>query len=392
MFHLFTHAFFKALLFLGSGSVIHGLHHEQDMRFMGGVRKPMMFTWAMMLVGTLALTGVGIPGTQIGFAGFFSKDAIIEGSFLASENGRTFAQIAFWCGVTAAFLTSFYSWRLMFMAFEGKFRPNPEAHHDDHAHGGAHDAHGHDDHHHAKPADGAAPAHESPAVMTAPLAILAAGAIFAGGIFAPYFLKDEGNFWRGAIVRTHDPLHPAPAAAEGHAPAAAHGGATGHAVADGHTAPAAHSAAAPAAHAAEGEHGEGGHHIPSWVLWAPFAVTLAGFLLALPIYFFSQTMGAAIARTFAPINAFLSKKWYFDELYDAVLVKGARALGDLFWKGGDKRIIDGLGPDGFAWMSKFTARQMRRIQTGYVYHYSFFMLIAVAAIGAWAIWSGGALP
>jgi NADH-quinone oxidoreductase subunit L len=128
------------------------------------------------------------------------------------------------------------------------------------------------------------------------------------------------------------------------------------------------------------------------VLWAPFVVTLAGFLLALPIYFFSQTMGGAIARTFAPVNAFLSKKWYFDELYDAVLVKGARALGDLFWKGGDKRLIDGLGPDGFAWVSKFTARQMRRIQTGYVYHYSFLMLVAVAAIGAYAIYAGGALP
>jgi NADH-quinone oxidoreductase subunit L len=383
MFHLFTHAFFKALLFLGSGSVIHGLHHEQDMRFMGGVRKPMTFTWVMMLIGTLALTGVGIPGTQIGFAGFFSKDAIIESAFLASESGRMFGQIAFWCGIVAAFLTSFYSWRLMFMAFEGKFRPNPEAHHDDHAHG--HDDHAHYAHHgdhHAKPADGVAPAHESPLVMTAPLAILAAGAVLAGVVFAPYFLKDEHNFWRGAIERSHDPLHPPAAAAHGEA-------------AKGHDAAPTHAEAAPTeAHAApDGEaHEAGGHHVPTWVMWAPFFVTLSGFLLALPIYFFSQTMGGVIARTFAPINAFLSRKWYFDELYDAVFVKGARALGDLFWKGGDKRVIDGLGPDGFAWMSRFTARQMRRVQTGYVYHYSFFMLIAVAAIGAYAIWSGGALP
>jgi NADH-quinone oxidoreductase subunit L len=379
MFHLFTHAFFKALLFLGAGSVIHGLHHEQDLRFMGGVRKPMMLTWAMMLIGTLALTGVGIPGTQIGFAGFFSKDAIIESAFAASETGRTFAQFAFWCGITAAFLTSFYSWRLMFMAFEGKFRPNPHAHYDDHAnaddHGHAAD-HAHHEDHHAKPADGAAPAHESPSVMTIPLITLAAGAVLAGVIFAPYFLGDHANeFWRGAIERVHDPLNPSTAA---HATAAAD---------PSHAAPAGEHGAA-----AEAGHGEGGHHVPTWVMWAPFFVTLAGFLLAIPIYFMSSTAGAAIARTFAPLNAFLQRKWYFDELYDFVFVKGARALGDFFWKTGDKKVIDGLGPDGFASASKFTARQMRKTQTGFVYHYSFFMLIAVAAIGAYAIWAGGGMP
>jgi len=380
MFHLFTHAFFKALLFLGAGSVIIGLHHEQDMRFMGGVRKPMTLTWAMMLIGTLALTGVGIPGTQIGFAGFFSKDAIIESAFAAGENGRLFGQIAFWCGVSAAFLTSFYSWRLLFMTFEGRFHPNPQAHHDAH-----HDNHAHDAHH-AAPAEGVAPAHESPRTMTWPLIALAAGAVLAGVIFAPYFLQDRGDFWRGAIERSHDPLHASSAGLQ--------------------TGPE-HQAQAPHAGSVETEHrpeapdaglktgatgGEAAHHVPTWVMWAPFVVTLSGFLLALPIYFFSQTMGGAIARMFAPINAFLSRKWYFDELYDLVLVKGARALGDLFWKGGDKRLIDGLGPDGFAWVSKFTARQMRRIQTGYVYHYSFLMLVAVAAIGAYAIYAGGALP
>ncbi len=367
MFHLFTHAFFKALLFLGAGSVIHGLHHEQDLRFMGGVRKPMMLTWAMMLIGTLALTGVGIPGTQIGFAGFFSKDAIIESAFAASEKGRLFGEVAFWCGISAAFLTSFYSWRLMFMAFEGKFRPNPHAHHDAHA-DAHHDAH---DHGHAKPADGVAPAHESPAVMTIPLMALAAGAVLAGVIFAPYFLQNHGDFWRTAIERVHDPLNPSIAA---------------------HAAPVVeHGVAAEGGHG-EGGQGEGGHHVPQWVMWAPFFVTLAGFVLAAPIYFFSSTLGGALARAFAPINAFLSHKWYFDELYDFVFVKGARALGDFFWKTGDKKVIDGLGPDGFAWMSKFTARQMRKTQTGFVYHYSFFMLIAVAAVGAYAIWAGGGMP
>jgi len=386
MFHLFTHAFFKALLFLGAGSVIHGLHHEQDLRYMGGVRKPMVLTWAMMLIGTLALTGVGIPGTQIGFAGFFSKDAIIESAFAASETGRTFAEFAFWCGITAAFLTSFYSWRLMFMAFEGKFRPNPDAHHHD---GHAHDDHAHHgDHHHAKPADGVAPAHESPAVMTVPLVALAAGAVLAGVMFAPMFLHGQADqFWRGAIERAHDPLNPS---------GGGHGGESAHAEAghgDTH-APVADPHAAPAeAHGAGAEdHGGGGHHVPAWVMWAPFVVTLAGFLLALPLYFFSQTAGATIARVFAPLNAFLSRKWYFDELYDFVFVKGARALGDFFWKTGDKKVIDGLGPDGFASVSKFTARQMRKTQTGFVYHYSFFMLIAVAAIGAYAIWAGGGLP
>lgn len=200
--------------------------------------------------------------------------------------------------------------------------------------------------------------------MTIPLITLAVGAVFAGVIFAPYFLGDHANaFWRGAIERVHDPLNPSVAA-----PAAEHGA------------------------AAEGVGSEGGHHMPTWVMWAPFFVTLAGFLLAIPIYFMSSTTGAAIARMFAPLNAFLQRKWYFDELYDFVFVKGARAIGDFFWKTGDKKVIDGLGPDGFAWMSKFTARQMRKTQTGFVYHYSFFMLIAVAAIGGYAIWAGGGMP
>lgn len=221
--------------------------------------------------------------------------------------------------------------------------------------------------------------------MTIPLITLAAGAVLAGVVFAPYFLGDHANdFWRGAIERAHDPLNPSVAAA--HGPAAAEAA---------HAAPAADAHGAAAGDhgaAAEGGHGEGGHHVPTWVLWAPFFVTLAGFLLAVPIYFMSSTAGAAIARTFAPLNAFLQRKWYFDELYDFVFVKGARALGDFFWKTGDKKVIDGLGPDGFAAVSKFTARQMRRTQTGLVYHYSFFMLIAVAAIGVYAIWVGGGLP
>jgi NADH-quinone oxidoreductase subunit L len=345
MFHLFTHAFFKALLFLGAGSVIHGLHHEQDMRYMGGVRRAMQFTWAMMLIGTLALIGTGLPieGFKFGFAGFYSKDAAIEAAYSAGEAGRAFGMFAFWIGIAAAFLTSFYSWRLMFMTFEGTFRPNPhpEHHHDDH-HG--HDEHAHDDHAHsdhgaahAKP--GTAPAHESPWVMLGPLAVLAIGAVFAGFVFYPYFIgyKADG-FWEGVIHRHH-----------------------------------------------------GEHHFPVWVLWAPVAVTAAGFVLAVLIYLLNHGLGEKIAKAAGPVHAFLSRKWYFDELYDFVFVKGARALGDLFWKGGDQKLIDGLGPNGVASAAKFGGRQLRRAQTGFLYHYSFLMLIAAVALGAFAIWAGGGL-
>ncbi|MET0182264.1 MAG: NADH-quinone oxidoreductase subunit L, partial [Caulobacterales bacterium] len=336
MFHLFTHAFFKALLFLGAGSVIHGLHHEQDMRFMGGVRKPMMITWAMMLIGTLALIGFGIPGIG-GFAGFYSKDAAIEAAFAAGEAGRTGGMFAFWCGVGAALLTSFYSWRLLFMTFEGAFRPNPDAHHDDHAHQDDH-AHSADHSHKHDHAHGVAPAHESPLVMLVPLFVLAFGAIFAGWMFAPYFIGELATpFWREAIVLAH------------------------------------------------GAH----HHPPAWVIWAPLAVTGIGFLFAVFFYLLNQGLGARIASAGGPIHAFLYNKWYFDEIYNFVFVKGARALGDLFWKQGDQKVIDGLGPNGFAAAARFGGRMLRRLQTGFVYHYSFLMLIAAVAFGAYALWAGG---
>jgi NADH-quinone oxidoreductase subunit L len=347
MFHLFTHAFFKALLFLGAGSVIHGLHHEQDMRHMGGVRKKMQITWAMMLIGTLALIGAGLPleGFKFGFAGFYSKDAAIEGAYAAGEHGRAYGMFAFWCGIIAALLTSFYSWRLMFMTFEGTFRGGAHGHHahDDHGHdpaphgaatGAAHAADKHDVHH-AAPADGSAPAHESPMVMLIPLFVLAFGAVLAGWFFYPYFIgyKME-DFWGGVIANTH------------------------------------------------GEH----EKLPAWVIWAPVVVTVAGFLLALPFYLFSQTAGAKVAKATGPLHAFLYNKWYFDEIYNAIFVKGAKGLGDLFWKGGDQKVIDGVGPNGVAWLTQWGARQLRKLQTGFVYHYSFVMLIGVVAFGAYALW------
>ncbi|MBY0448444.1 MAG: NADH-quinone oxidoreductase subunit L, partial [Hyphomonadaceae bacterium] len=228
MFHLFTHAFFKALLFLGAGSVIHGLHHEQDMRQMGGVRRAMPITFVAMLIGTLALIGVGVPGTAFGLAGFFSKDAAIESAYLAGEAGRIGGKAAFWVGVGAAFLTSFYSWRLLFMTFFGRYRGAAHAHshgHDhDHPHGEDHaqahvssvEAHG------ALPAGHGgkiAPAHESPWIMLAPLALLSIGAIFAGVAFKDLFLgSDPAHFWKGAIAQPESAAHAAPAAlAEGHA-------------------------------------------------------------------------------------------------------------------------------------------------------------------------------
>jgi NADH-quinone oxidoreductase subunit L len=330
MFHLFTHAFFKALLFLGAGSVITGLHHEQDMRYMGGVRKSMPITWALMTIGTLALIGFGIPGLG-GFAGFYSKDAIIEAAYGSHGIG---GQFAFWCGVTAALLTSFYSWRLAFMTFEGMYRGNPNAHHNDHAHADDYArAHGHDDHH-AKPVNGSAPAHESPWVMLVPLFVLAAGAIAAGFLFAPYFLGEHAEaFWDHAVPLAH-----------------------------------------------------GEHDFPAWVIWAPLTVTVTGFLLAVVFYLFNTGAAKAMAR--GPVWAFLYNKWYFDELYDFIFVKGARAIGDLFWKVGDQKIIDGLGPDGVATTSRVISRGLKKVQSGFVYHYSFIMLIAAVAFGAYAIFAG----
>lgn len=336
MFHLFTHAFFKALLFLGAGSVIVGLHHEQDMRYMGGVRKPMPITWAMMIIGTFALIGFGIPGVG-GLAGFYSKDAIIEAAYASHAIG---AQFAFWCGLTAALLTSFYSWRLAFMTFEGKYRGNPDA---DHGRGHTQEGHEeaaspaalHDPHHSAPRADGSAPAHESSWVMLGPLFVLAAGAIFAGWLFYPYFLGGNAEaFWGHAVPREH-----------------------------------------------------GAHHdFPTWVLWAPLIVTLTGFLFA--VIFYLWRPGAARAMAKGPVWAFLYNKWFFDEIYDFIFVKGARAVGDLFWKVGDRRLIDGLGPDGMASASRFFSGVLRRVQTGFLYHYSFIMLIAAVAFGAYAIYAG----
>ena len=310
IFHLFTHAFFKALLFLGAGSVIHAMHHEQDMRNMGGLAPKIRFTWAMMLIGTLALTGVGIPHLG-GFAGFHSKDAIVEAAFAA----HTPSNYAFWLLVVAALMTSFYSWRLMFLTFHGKTRAEP---------------------------DTFKHAHESPPVMLVPLAVLAIGAVLAGLVFARWFIgHDYKEFWAKSLF--------------------------------------------------EGEHNHimhALHEVPEWVALSPTIAMIAGFGIAWLYYVKAPWLPEATARAFRPVYLFLLNKWYFDELYDLLLVRPAKRLGRLLWKGGDGAAIDGTihaTARGVMW----TTGRAVRLQTGYVYHYAFAMLIGVALLLSYFMLSGG---
>ncbi|NNE58134.1 MAG: NADH-quinone oxidoreductase subunit L [Hellea sp.] len=322
MFHLFTHAFFKALLFLGAGSVIHALHHQQDMRKMGGIWKVIPVTYIVMIIGTLAITGVGIPGTgNFGFAGFASKDLIIESAYDAGHAGVTAGAFAFWAGIVAALMTSFYSWRLIFMTFHGKHR-GPKKYLDQ--------------------------AHESPLVMTIPLILLAIGAAFAGFFFYKSFAYNAHDFWGHALPMGH----------------AEYGDGNLYAAAGGDVAK-----------------DSGGHHdYPLWVLWAPFIVSALGFVMAWFTYIYNNGTEKRIASEGGPIYKFLLNKWYIDELYNATIVRGTKWLGDVFWKIGDIKIIDRFGPNGVAAAAMAGAKRLSKIQSGYLYHYAFIMLIGVAAI------------
>ncbi|HEY2706619.1 MAG TPA: NADH-quinone oxidoreductase subunit L [Caulobacteraceae bacterium] len=334
MFHLFTHAFFKGLLFLSAGSVINAMHHEQDMRAMGGLWKKIPVTYAVMIAGTLAITGVGIPYLDLGFAGFYSKDSIIDAAYNSLAHGSFVGGFAFIAGIFAAGLTSFYSWRLIFMTFHGTPKWAADAlSHDTHGH----DAHGHDDH--AGDHHGPLDPHESPPVMLIPLLLLALGAVAAGFAFAPSFIGEgRDEFWKGAIFNLGKPmLIEAP-------------------------------------------------ELPLWVVLSPLIVTAIGFVSAWWVYVRHEGMGARIAARKGPIWSFLYNKWYFDELYDATFVAAARWLGDLFWKGGDQKIIDGLGPDGVSAVSAMVGQRTGRFQTGYVYHYAFVMLIGVVALLSYGLW------
>ena len=367
IFHLFTHAFFKALLFLCAGSVIHALHHEQDMRKMGGTYKLIPLTYIFMIIGTLAITGVGIPGTKLGFAGFFSKDVIIEGAYAATQGGiYSPAVIALFAGLAAALMTSFYSWRLIFMTFHGKHRGEPDV---------------------------LKHAHEAPKVMLVPLITLAIGAVFAGMVFYKPFMdtKKGEAFWAQALpvdnAYSGTALPPGLAATVETHIDKAHG--------DDHKSDA-YASDHGDDHAGDhgDDHGDGHHTFPFWVLWSPFFVMLIGFIGAWFTYIFR---GGAQKRAEASLRGeggvlyrFLLNKWYVDEIYEAIFVKGARKLGDIFWKIGDQKLIDGLGPNGFAAMANNFGRRVAKVQTGYLFHYALVMLIGVAGLLILVFRAGGA--
>ena len=331
IFHLFTHAFFKALLFLGAGSVIHAMHHEQDMRNMGGLRTKIPVTYWMMMIGTLALTGVGIPGTQIGFAGFFSKDAIIETAWSVGGNLGIFG---FWSLTIAALFTSFYSWRLVHLTFHGEARwGHAHAHgHDDHA------AHGHDDHGH-----GAHEPHESPRVMLVPLYVLAAGAVLAGVVFTwNFFASHEGveHFFGHSLV-------------------------------------------------VNAERYEAAHSVPWLVSWAATIAMLIGFGTAWYMYMVDKEAPKRLAASNPGLYKFLLNKWYFDELYDLLFVKPAFWIGRGLWKGFDDWLVDQTIVEGLGHRVKDVTARVVKLQSGYLYHYAFVMLIGIALLLAWIIASGG---
>ncbi len=337
VFHLFTHAFFKALLFLGAGSVIHAMHHEQDMRNMGGLRKHIPLTAAAMTIGTLALTGFPL------FAGYFSKDAIIESAYAAVAHKGFAASYAYVLLVVAACMTSFYSWRLYFMTFEGKPRWGAHA-----AHG--HDAHGHDDHAHAAHAHDDHHGHghdhtphESPLVMLIPLAVLSLGAVAAGFAFKDAFIgHGYEHFWKASLFTGKDNhiLHEM-------------------------------------------------HEVPGWVVASPFIAMVLGFLISLYMYVLRPDVPAKLAAANPVLYKFLLNKWYFDEIYDFLFVKPAMWAGKFLWKKGDGLVIDGFGPDGVSARVVDVTNRVVRLQTGYVYHYAFAMLIGVAGFVTWYLVARG---
>ena len=307
IYHLYTHAFFKALLFLGAGSVIHAVSGEQDMRLMGGLRRRIPATYWLMIIGTLSLTGFPF------MAGFYSKDLILESAF-ASDSGV--GLFAFWVGVLCAGMTALYSWRLIFMTFHGECRASQEV-----------QSH----------------IHESPMVMLAPLGVLAAGAVFGGAIAYPYFGGDLLDaFWGQALL-----------------------------VLEGNRVI------------------EAAHHVPLWVILAPTVMFVLGTGGAWLCYCARPAWPAWLVAHYGEIYRFLLNKWYFDELYDLVLVRPALRLGRILWKGGDGAVIDGFGPDGISALTRRLAGRAGQLQSGYVYHYAFAMMIGVVAIVSWYLLARG---
>ncbi|SFU37865.1 NADH dehydrogenase subunit L [Polaromonas sp. YR568] len=325
VFHLMTHAFFKALLFLAAGSVIIGMHHNQDIRWMGGVRKYMPITWFTSLLGTLALIGTPL------FAGFYSKDSIIEAVHESHLAGAGFAYFAVLAGV---FVTAFYSFRLYFLVFHGKerFDQNPDAHH----HG--HDDHGHHDDHHEP--------HESPWVVTAPLILLAIPSVVIGFLTIEPMLY--GDFFKDSILVNLE-KHPAMEELKNlfHGPAqmALHG-----------------------------------------LTAAPFWLALSGSVLAWYMYMVNPALPTAIKRMFMPIFTLLENKYYLDWFNENVLARGTRALGTALWKGGDQKLIDGAVVNGSWKLVGWVSSIVRRLQSGYIYHYAFGMIIGVFVLMTYFVW------
>lgn len=304
VFHLFTHGFFKALLFLCAGSVIHAMSGEQDMRKMGGIWRKIPYTYAFMWIGSLALAGIPV------FAGFYSKDGILEAAYAA---GSTHGYIAFALGIAAAFMTAFYSWRLLFMTFHGT--PRADKHTMDHV-------------------------HESPRIMLLPLIPLVLGALFAGaiGFYAWGILDPELLFWNGSITIL------------------------------GH-----------------GEHAE--HHAPFLIHYAPLIAGVSGIALAFLFYIRRPELPVLLKMRFAGLYKFLLNKWYFDELYDWLFVRRAVSGGQWLWRLVDTRVIDNLGPNGAAFVSRAVARRSARAQTGYLYHYAFSMIIGLLVLVSWLLYT-----
>jgi NADH-quinone oxidoreductase subunit L len=340
MFHLFTHAFFKALLFLGAGSVIHAMHHEQDMRYYGGLRKEIPITFWAMVIGTLAITGVGFG--DVGFAGFWSKDAILEEAW-ASHSVQ--GSIVFWLGAIAALMTSFYSWRLIFMTFFGEPRW-AASEHIQHALHGDHADHPDDEHgdsahapHHVPKGSGGYHPHESPLTILVPVGLLAVGAAFAGQIFHGVFVGIETapEFWRQSIIFSRA-----------------------------------------LARSAE--------EISTWVKLTPLIVMLLGLWIAWNNYIRDPSAPGRLVAIFPGIYKFVSNKWYFDELYNVIFVRPALWLGRLFWHRGDEKTIDRFGPHGAAYAVSVGNRVTARLQSGYLYSYALVMLLGLIAAASWALW------
>ena len=339
MFHLFTHAFFKALLFLGAGSVIHAMHHEQDMRFYGGLRKHIPVTFWSMMAGTLAITGVGIAGV-FGFAGFYSKDAIIEATF---ASGTQHGYVAFAVAVFAALLTSFYSWRLMFLTFwgtprwDGSEHIQHAVHHDPHAPTSVGTAPIPHPNHGASGTLGYHP-HESPKSMLIPLVLLTVGAVFSGFFFHGLFLDPEqgATFWNGSVAFNEHLTHAM-------------------------------------------------HEVPELVKLSATIAMLIGVGIAWLAYIRSPELPGRFVANAGGLYRFLLNKWYFDELYDTLFVKPSISLGRLLWHGGDEGIIDRFGPNGAAAVVAMGVRAAVRFQSGYLYTYALVMLLGVAAAATWVM-------